>query len=229
MAPPETIENRWDILFREYPAVYDEFSSFPYRPDPIDVLAERFELQGRSVVDVGAGTGRSTLKLAGYAASVVGVEPEVAMIDIAKRRVDEAGVSNVELLRGTREEIPLADASADVVIAVTAGLEVAEAQRVVRRGGLLASIDIPPGGYGGELVDVIGEATPELAMGERYLTKDWRFEFFDFESVQEYGSTDAIVRTFGFIFGRRAIDHLRATGQTAIRWTFRIYHRRRWA
>jgi hypothetical protein len=29
---PETIENRWDILYRDYPEIYDAFSSFPYHP-----------------------------------------------------------------------------------------------------------------------------------------------------------------------------------------------------
>lgn len=227
MALARTIENRWDVLFRDHPEVYDEFSAFPYDPDPIDVLAERFDLTDSVVADVGSGTGRSSFKLARHARRVVGIEPEPAMMAIAQRRLAREPRATLEFLPGTREAIPLPDASVDAVVAVTAGLDVPEALRVVSRGGLLASIDIPPGHYGGELVDVIGEETPELEAGERFLTREAGFQYFDFESVQEYGTSHDLLRTYGFIFGRRAIDHLRRTRQTSIRWTFRIYHRRR--
>ena len=43
-------------------------------------------------------------------------------------------------------------------------------------------------------------------------------ETFDFESLQDYGTTAQAVATFGFIFGGRAIDRLQATGQTTIAW-----------
>jgi hypothetical protein len=42
---PETIENRWDILYRDYPEVYDRFGAFPYSPRPVDVLVSRFNLK----------------------------------------------------------------------------------------------------------------------------------------------------------------------------------------
>jgi ubiquinone/menaquinone biosynthesis C-methylase UbiE len=222
---PETIEHRWDILYRDYPEVYDAFASFPYRPRPVDVVQEHFELRGRRVVDIGSGSGRSTLAVAEYAAHVIGVEPEAGMLALAREAARRSGAANVEFVQGTKEQIPLPDASVDMLTSFTAGVEVAEARRVVRPGGPIVSVDIPPRAYGGDLNSVLQHPTPELGRWTRYLQEEG-FAFLDFDSVQEYGSVDDIVRTYGFIHGRRAIEHLRETGRTSIRWRFRLHHRR---
>ena len=41
---PESIENRWDILYREYPEVYDEFASVPYEPDWVVSLSRMLKI-----------------------------------------------------------------------------------------------------------------------------------------------------------------------------------------
>jgi ubiquinone/menaquinone biosynthesis C-methylase UbiE len=224
---PQTIENRWDLLYAQFPNVYDEFSSFPYHPDPVYVVVHEFSLAGKVVLDIGSGTGRSTLKLARHARQVIGVEPEPAMSAVAEQRLTTEGVTNVRLLRATKEQIPLPDASVDAVVSMTAGLDVAEAVRVVRPGGVVASVDVAPGHYGGDLDAVIAEPTPELELESRRLIEEFGFSVKEFDSVQEYGSTDNIVRTYGFIFGRRAIAHLQRTGRTSIIWRWRIHYRRR--
>src|SRR5688572_3995739 len=63
---PETIEHRWDILYRDYPEIYDEFSSFPYTPLDVDIVNRTFPLAGKIVVDCGSGNGKSTFSLAEY-------------------------------------------------------------------------------------------------------------------------------------------------------------------
>ena len=73
---PETIEHRWDILYRDYPEVYDRFASFPYTPGLFDMVAHRFDLKGKINVDCRSGTGLSTLALSRYCDEVIGVEPE---------------------------------------------------------------------------------------------------------------------------------------------------------
>jgi SAM-dependent methyltransferase len=224
---PETIENRRDLLYAHFPWVYDEFSSYPYNPDPIDVVVDEFSLVDKVVLDIGSGTGRSTLKLARRARQVIGAEPAPAMSAVAEQRLATEGVTNVTLLRPTKERIPLADASVDAVVSMTAGLDVGEALRVVRPGGIVASVDVAPGHYGGDLDAVIGEPTPELELGSRQLTEEFGFSVKDFDSVQEYGSSDNIVRTYGFIFGRRAIAHLLRTGRTSVVWRWRLHYRRR--
>jgi ubiquinone/menaquinone biosynthesis C-methylase UbiE len=222
---PETIEHDWHALYRDYPEVYDAFASFPYDPSPIDVIDCRFPLVGKVVVDVGSGSGRSTFALAQHAGRVIGVEPEAAMRALAERALVERRLENVSFVAGSAAAIPLPTAAADVVTAITASTDLAEGRRMLKPGGVIVRLDIAPDWYGGELNDVIGEPTPELAERSRLLVEEWGFASTDFDSVQEYGTTDNIVRTYGFIFGRKAIAHLRRTGQTSIRWRFRLHYR----
>jgi tRNA G46 methylase TrmB len=51
----------------------------------IDVLHERFDLNKKMIVDIGSGSGRSTIQLAKYAEIVMGIEPEKSMRDQAIR------------------------------------------------------------------------------------------------------------------------------------------------
>lgn len=50
------------------------------------------------------------------------------------------------------------------------------------------------------------------------------FSYEDFETIQEYSTVENIVATYGFIFGYKAIEHLKATGKTSIRWTIRMHY-----
>lgn len=222
---PKTIDNAWDVLYRDYPEVYDAFSSFPYEPPWIDVVERVFPLAGKVVADIGSGTGKSSFELAEHAARVVGVEPEAAMRAVAEEALSERQLTNVTFTVGSAGTIPLADESVDVVTAVTARIDVAEALRVLKPGGLVLCLDIAPDWYGGELNEVINEPTPDITERSRELREEWGFSYLDFDSVQEYGSMTNIVGTYGFIFGQKAIDHLERTGQSAIRWRFRIHHR----
>jgi ubiquinone/menaquinone biosynthesis C-methylase UbiE len=222
---PKTIENAWDVLYRDYPEVYDAFSSFTHAPSWIDVVARVFPLTGKVVADIGSGTGESSFALAEHAARVVGVEPEGAMRTVAEEALSERHLTNVTFTAGSADTIPLADESVDLVTAVTAPIDVAEVLRVLKPGGLVVCLDIAPDWYGGELNEVINEPTPDITERNRELLEKWDFSYLDFDTVQEYGSTTNIVGTYGFIFGQKAIDHLERTGQTAIRWRFRIHHR----
>ena len=62
-------------------------------------------------------------------------------------------------------------------------------------------------------------------MGNRRLVEGLGFSRLEFDSIQEYGSTENIVRTYGFIFGRNAIDYLKRAKKTSIRWTFYLHYR----
>lgn len=102
--------------------------------------------EGRTVLDVGCGTGYHLPLFAATAASVVGVEPHADLVALAHRRT--RAVPQVRVLRGTAQALPLPDDSVDVVHARWAyffgpGCEpgLAELDRVVRRGGTAFVID----------------------------------------------------------------------------------------
>jgi SAM-dependent methyltransferase len=75
--------------------------------------------EGDKVLDLGSGGGVDVLLSArrvgptGYA---YGVDMTDEMLDLARANAVKAGAVNVEFLKGTIEDVPLADASVDVVI-----------------------------------------------------------------------------------------------------------------
>lgn len=226
---PESLEGRWDILYHDYPEVYEEWGRIPKTPDFIDVMAARFPLAEKVVVDVGSGTGISTFKLAKYADLVIGIEIEKAMISVALENAKAHGVKNVRFELGNAEHLPLEDDSVDVAVGITlADRDVRQAaiemERVVRPGGLVLRTDVAPGWYGGELGPVIsGEPRDETPVkGSRDdILAGLGYEVMDVFMDQEYGTVERLVRTYGFIHSKRAIDYIRAHNMTSIRWKFR--------
>lgn len=104
---------------------------------------------GRTVLDVGCGSGFHLPRFAsgpGAAAHVVGVEPHPGLLEAARRRT--AALDGVRVLAGTAQDLPLPDASVDVVHARWAyffgpGCEpgLAELDRVLRPGGTAFVVD----------------------------------------------------------------------------------------
>jgi SAM-dependent methyltransferase len=96
---------------------------------------------GRTVLDLGAGTGKLTRALVARGLEVVAVEP------LAEMRANlEAALPEVRAVAGTAEEIPLPDGSVDAITVAQAWHWVdpekatAEAARVLRPGGTLGLI-----------------------------------------------------------------------------------------
>lgn len=112
-------------------------------------MTARASWAGRTVLDVGCGTGFHLSRFAETAGEVVGVEPHPDLVAIARRRTRR--LRHVRVEQGTAQALPLPDASVDVVHARWAyffgpGSEpgLAELDRVVRRGGTAFVIDNDP-------------------------------------------------------------------------------------
>lgn len=102
--------------------------------------------RGRTVLDLGCGSGFHLPRFAEEAVPVIGVEPHPGLARLAQRRT--RALRQVDVLTGTAQEIPLPDRSVDVVHARWAyffgpGCEpgLAEIDRVMRRGGTALIID----------------------------------------------------------------------------------------
>lgn len=64
------------------------------------------ELDAEHVLDIGCGTGGFAVELARHQLNVTGVDPSAAMLEVAQRRVHEAGVTDrVTLIQGTTGEV----------------------------------------------------------------------------------------------------------------------------
>lgn len=107
---------------------------------------------GQTVLDLGSGGGLDVLLSARRVApdgKAYGLDMTPEMLDLARRNQAEAGVTNAEFIAGTIEDIPLPDASVDVVIsncvinlAADKDAVLAEAHRVLAPGGRFAVSDI---------------------------------------------------------------------------------------
>jgi SAM-dependent methyltransferase len=159
------------------------------RPGYPDAAVDWLVPEGaRTVLDLGAGTGKLTRSLAARGLDVVAVEP------IAEMRANlAAALPEVRALEGTAEEIPLADDSVDAITVAQAwhwvdpGRATAEAARVLRPGGTLGLIwnrrdervdwverlGQVMGSSGAELIEMEGiEIGPPFGPTETFVT-DW--------------------------------------------------------
>ena len=107
---------------------------------------------GETVVDLGCGAGFDTIlaaQMVGPEGRVIGVDMTPAMLHKARRNTESLGLRNVDLREGFLEELPVADATADVVISngvinlcPDKATALTEAFRVLRPGGRLQFADI---------------------------------------------------------------------------------------
>jgi ubiquinone/menaquinone biosynthesis C-methylase UbiE len=108
--------------------------------------------EGETVLDLGSGGGIDVLLSArrdGPTGKAYGLDMTDEMLELARQNQREAGVDNVEFLKGEIEEIPLPDDSVDVIISnCVINLSgdkprvLREAARVLRSGGRFAVTDI---------------------------------------------------------------------------------------
>jgi len=134
-------------LFAPLGPTYDRVGaalSFGQDPRWRRYLVSRLPKDGGHVLDVATGTGLVALELVARGFRVTGLDRSPEMLAVARARFG----SQVELVEGTAESLPFADASFDHLTFTyllryveDPGATLAELVRVVRPGGTLASLE----------------------------------------------------------------------------------------
>ncbi len=130
-----------------HPAVYEiENQALDRAGHVLDAMRALAPWAGRTLIDLGCGTGYWLPGYAREAARVAGVEPDPALRDRASARI--GGLPAISVIAGSAERMGLPTGSADIIHArfayffgpgADAGL--AEALRVLRPGGTLVVVD----------------------------------------------------------------------------------------
>ena len=108
--------------------------------------------EGEIVLDLGSGAGADVLisaRRVGPGGRAIGIDMTNEMLELARRNAVETGIFNAEFRKGYLEQLPLEDASVDVVIsncAINLSADkptvLAEAARVLRPSGRFAVSDV---------------------------------------------------------------------------------------
>jgi ubiquinone/menaquinone biosynthesis C-methylase UbiE len=141
-------KRRVAVTYNLASAGYDQ-EAVRFFPFCADRLVELINLQpGQRVLDVATGTGAAAIaaaKRVGPMGHVVGVDIATDMLEQARRKIEKARLSNIELLEGDAEHLSFAENSFDAVICAAGIFFIPEMlsgprewKRVVREGGIVA-------------------------------------------------------------------------------------------
>lgn len=128
--------------FTGFADIYD--MARPSVPDyPVQIVCKYLERSPETVVDMGCGTGLSTVVWSKVCKNVIGVEPSKDMLAIAKSRESDT----IKFVQAFSDDTPFSNNYADVVVCSqsfhwmepTSTLK--EVNRILKEGGIFATID----------------------------------------------------------------------------------------
>lgn len=161
------------LVYNKCPEAYDRLDF--HRWDFSEVTAIT-PLDGKTVIDGGAGTGRVSLEAAAKARRVFAVEPVTNLRRFLREKALKAGLNNVFVIDGFLDQVPLPDGFADVFITSHAlgwklEEELREFERVTKKGGVIIHC---PG---------TAETAAEEYQHSRLISPDWGYNFSRYEET----------------------------------------------
>ncbi|HVO38781.1 MAG TPA: class I SAM-dependent methyltransferase [Spirochaetia bacterium] len=195
---PEAGTPDFELVYSRHGAEYHELvASEDWEGNLPRALSQITSFKGKTVVELGAGTGRVTAIVAPRAARVLAFDRSRGMLDQAAQTVSRAGLSNVTFTQADNRAVPLPDSSADIVIegwsfghtvsvardawrGAAEGI-IRESERLLKPGGMLIIIETL--GTGKKMPQAPGDILPvfygflerQLGFGATWIRTDYRF------------------------------------------------------
>ncbi len=123
-------------------------------------------VQRNVALEIGCGSGAGLLSLAKQFECVVGLDPDLASLVLARKALDEHGVHNVLLLRGHAQHLPLMAGSLDLATAQNTLEHVFEIDTVVSE---IHRVLVPGGAFAGDSRNRFDLFFPEPHTGLRWV------------------------------------------------------------
>ncbi|MHA2097766.1 MAG: methyltransferase domain-containing protein [Candidatus Kariarchaeaceae archaeon] len=136
----------------EFTELRDFTKNIPSLGSDKDLMGFAKPIEGETVVDLGSGPGKDAINFAREVAplgKVIGIDFSDDMIKLAKKHSVETGVLNVEFRKGSIEDIPVDENTADLIIS-NCVINLAEnrenvfasAYKVLKKGGRIVFSDL---------------------------------------------------------------------------------------
>lgn len=112
------LKTSYNLNDAEVVSVIDELSLWS-APFGLKLLAKINYRKNITAVDIGSGLGFPLLEVAmrlGNSCKVFGIDPWEAAVERTKKKIEIYGISNVKMISGVAEKIPLPDNSIDLII-----------------------------------------------------------------------------------------------------------------
>ena len=233
---------QFDWLSARHPDLYHRFaiSTVGF----MNELARLVDLSEMDVVDIGAGTGRTTLEAAKQARKVTAIDIFPSVLAYGKEKARQAGLTNVWHLRADCARLPLPDNCLDACICAWAVISHPEAYRVLKPGGFRIIMVAAPGALCGELTATLADAYPDLIteVGPESLydpdcppqdsllhETSWNgvpvtgpVWVHDFTHVADYQDPQEAAAILGRLYGPRARQYMLDRRQSTLAWRLRI-------
>ena len=223
---------QFDWLSARHPDLYHKFALSSV--GLVDELHKLVDLTGLEVVDIGAGTGRSTMGLAAKAKRVIAIDIYESVIAYGRMLVQQAGFQNATYVRGDNAHLPVQNDSMDACVRAWAEINYLEAYRVLKPNGYLIDLGPAPVRIVGQLdalleqvqAEIYPESSTEIAPVEEmdpdyppsntFLSEDtWNgvpvtppILIHDFTYEADYGDHEEAAAIFGRLYGPKIKGYL---------------------
>ncbi len=215
-------------IYRGHAAEYDELvGAEDCERNLLPAIERVHPLAVASVLEVGVGTGRIARLVVEKAARLIAIEPEPAMLEVARRHLERSSGAAWELHRADARNLPVGSGVADVAIAgwvfghlrdwfradwrEQIGLALGEMTRVLKPGG--STIVIETLGTG---TDRPAPPSAELAEYYGWLEVERGMRRDVFRTDYQFADVETAARVTGFFFGDEFAERVRAHGWTRV-------------